>query len=60
VEQSNDGRPGLDLGAERGKSVAKRAMSGRPIRTDTANIAAVASLRTIGCTKYTKVFPLHR
>ena len=42
------------------KSDANRAMSGRPMRTERANMAAVATVRMIGWKKYTKSLPLRR
>ena len=40
--------------------MANRAMSGRPMTTDSANVAPVTRVRRIGWTKYTKAFPLSR
>src|SRR5262245_23920256 len=42
------------------KSLANRVMSGRPIATETPKVAAVTTVRRIGCTKYTNELPLSR
>jgi hypothetical protein len=60
LERSQHGRPALDLGAERTEVGGERAMSRRPITTNSASIAAVANVRGIGCTTYMRVLALHR